>query len=116
MFTLSVNITNTGAVAGKSVAQLYVQYPSDSAWDTPVIQLRDFEKTVTLAPGESETVNLKIRRKDLSVWDMLRQNWVVPISATQPFMFWVGESSANLAVACENLSRVCSGGRASPVV
>ena len=115
MYTLSVNVTNTGSVAGKDVVMVFVQYPSDSAWDTPIIQLRAFEKTDTLAKGASETVTLSITRKDLSIWDVVSQNWVIPVSSSQPFVFWVGESTANMTLACESLSGVCSAGRASPV-
>ncbi|KAA8568696.1 hypothetical protein EYC84_007697 [Monilinia fructicola] len=116
MFTLSVTVTNTGPVSGKSVAQLYVQYPSDSAYDTPIIQLRDYAKTDTLAPGGNQVVSLVVTRKDISVWDVTKQNWVIPISTTNPFLFWVGDSSGNLTLACESISGACSAGRTSPVV
>jgi hypothetical protein len=116
MFTITVKITNTGRVAGKSVAMVFVQYPSDSAWDTPIIQLRAFEKTDTLAPGGSQTLSMDITRKDLSIWDVVTQNWVVPVSATEPFLFWIGESSANLTLACDGLKNTCTDGRATPVV
>ncbi|RAL59331.1 hypothetical protein DID88_006936 [Monilinia fructigena] len=116
MFTLSVTVTNTGPVAGKSVAQLYVQYPSDSPYDTPIIQLRDYAKTDTLAPGGNQVVSIVITRKDISVWDVTKQNWVIPISTTKPFLFWVGDSSGNLTLACESISGACSAGRTSPVV
>ncbi|CZR54356.1 probable beta-glucosidase 1 precursor [Phialocephala subalpina] len=116
MFTFSVKVTNTGSVAGKQVVMLFVQYPSDSAWDTPIIQLRAFEKTVELAKGASETVSLSVTRKDLSIWDVVRQNWVIPVSSTQPFLFWIGSSSGNLTLACESLSGKCTDGRTSPVV
>jgi len=116
MFNLAVTVTNTGKVAGKEVVQIYVQYPNDSPWDTPIIQLRAFEKTATLAAGASQVVQLQLTRRDLSIWDVVRQNWVVPVSASAPFVFWVGNSSGNLTLACESLSKVCSGGRASPVV
>lgn len=115
MFTISVNITNTGDVAGKEVVMLFVQYPSDSAWDTPIIQLRAFEKTGELGDGESEVVQLDVTRKDLSIWDVVSQNWIIPVSETQPFVFWVGDSSANLTLACENLSGSCGDGRTPPV-
>jgi hypothetical protein len=114
MFTISVNVTNTGAVPGKEVVMLFVQYPSDSAWDTPIIQLRAFEKTESLGAGESEIVQLEVTRKDLSIWDVVSQNWIIPVSATQPFVFWVGDSSANLTLACESLSGSCSDGRTPP--
>lgn len=68
MYKFTVKVTNTGSVAGKDVVMLFVQYPSDSAWDTPIIQLRAFEKTNTLAVGASETVTLQVTRKDLSIW------------------------------------------------
>lgn len=116
MFTLSVTVTNTGSVAGKDTVMLFVQYPSDSSYDTPIIQLRDFEKTNTLAPNGTQTLSLNVTRRDLSVWDVTKQNWVIPVSSSQPFLFWVGNSTANLTVACESLSGSCSGGRASPVV
>jgi hypothetical protein len=115
MYTLTVKVTNTGTVPGKDVVMLFVQYPSDSAWDTPIIQLRAFEKTNTLAVGGSETVTLHLTRKDLSVWDVVSQNWVIPVSGTEPFVFWLGDGSANLALACESLSGSCSGGRTPPV-
>lgn len=115
MFSLSVNTTNTGSVAGKDVVMIFVQYPSDNPWDTPIIQLRAFEKTDTLAPGAIETVSLEITRKDLSIWDVVSQNWVIPVSGTEPFVFWIGNSSANLTLACESLSGSCSAGRTAPV-
>jgi beta-glucosidase len=116
MFSFSVKVTNTGTVAGKSVAMLFIQYPSDSAWDTPIIQLRAFDKTATLAPGASQTLSLSVTRKDLSIWDVVSQNWVIPFSTTKPFLFWIGESSANLTMACDSLTKTCTSGRATPVV
>ncbi len=115
VFVISVEVTNTGTVAGKEVVQVYVQYPSDNPWDTPIIQLRAFEKTSTLAAGSSETVTLQITRRDLSIWDVVRQNWIIPISASKPFLFWIGNSSAGLTLACESLSKTCTDGRTSPV-
>lgn len=115
MFSISVKITNTGKVAGKEVVMVYVQYPSDNPWDTPVIQLRAFEKTGTLAPGASEVMTLDITRKDLSIWDVVSQNWIIPVSSSAPFLFWIGDSSANLSLACDSLSKTCSAGRVPPV-
>ena len=51
-------MTNAGTVPGKVVSILFVQYPSDSAWDTPFIQLRAFEKMDTFGIGASEVVEL----------------------------------------------------------
>jgi beta-glucosidase len=115
MFTITVKVTNTGKMAGKDVAMVFVQYPSNNSWDTPIIQLRAFEKTDTLAPGQSEVLTLEITRKDLSIWDVVFQNWIIPVSSTAPFVFWIGNSSANLTLACDSLSRICTDGRVPPV-
>lgn len=115
MFTIWVNVTNTGSVPGKEVVMVFVQYPANNAWDTPIIQLRAFEKTETLAPGDSQVVELDITRKDVSIWDVVIQNWVIPLSGTQPFLFWVGNSSASLTLACENLTENCNDERSPPV-
>lgn len=114
-YTLSVKVTNAGpAHAGKAVAQAYVQFPGDSAYDTPVIQLRDFEKTDTLAPGASATLALTITRKDVSVWDVAEQNWVVPV-VDGGYRFWIGEASDALFAACYADSLTCEEGLTAPV-
>ncbi|KAK1995839.1 glycosyl hydrolase family 3 N terminal domain-containing protein [Colletotrichum falcatum] len=113
-FTVSVKVTNTGdKYSGKASAQAYVQFP-DGGPDTPVIQLRDFEKTANLAPGESTTVTLELTRRDLSVWDVVSQNWIVP-SPTGRYKIWVGEASDKLFLACYTDSGNCEEGLESPV-
>ncbi|EKG18303.1 Glycoside hydrolase family 3 [Macrophomina phaseolina MS6] len=113
-FNVTATITNTGVAPGKAVAQAYVQFPSGIAWDTPVIQLRDFAKTGTLQPGESAEVVLTITRKDLSVWDVVSQNWVVP-DVEGEYRIWVGESSGTLELACSTTGLECESGLESPV-
>ncbi|ORY71720.1 glycosyl hydrolase family 3 N terminal domain-containing protein [Pseudomassariella vexata] len=115
-YTVSVTVINTGETnhSGKAVPQAYVQFPSGMPYDTPVIQLRDFEKTGSLAPGESEAVELSITRKDLSVWDVELQNWVAP-GAEGQYKIWVGEASDDLGVVCYTDSLRCEVGFAGPV-
>jgi beta-glucosidase len=72
--TVTAKITNSGGVTGAEVAQLYIGLPSVAA---PPKQLRGFTK-LSLAPGASGTATFNLRRKDLSYWDVGRQNWVVP--------------------------------------
>lgn len=43
----------------------------------PARQLREFEK-VLLNTGESAVVEFELTRRDLSVWDTMRQAWVLP--------------------------------------
>ncbi|TDZ68439.1 putative beta-glucosidase F [Colletotrichum trifolii] len=113
-FTVSVKVTNTGSkYSGKASAQAYIQFP-DGGPETPVIQLRDFAKTKNLAPGESTTVQLELTRRDVSVWDVVSQNWVVP-NPSGRYKIWVGEASDKLFLACYTDSGECAGGLPSPV-
>ncbi|KAH8908632.1 hypothetical protein BR93DRAFT_944200 [Coniochaeta sp. PMI_546] len=114
-FEISLAVANAGTEhAGKAVVQAYVQFPDGLAWDTPVIQLRDFEKTGTLAPGGSERVLLKLTRKDVSVWDVVGQNWVVPDPEGR-YKIWIGEGSDRLGVVCYSDSLTCEEGVQGPV-
>jgi beta-glucosidase len=76
LYTVSVNLTNTGSVSGAAVPQLYVSLPP-SAPSTPPKQLRGFEK-VFLGVGASSTVTFELMRRDLSYWDVVQQDWVIP--------------------------------------
>ena len=108
--------TTTYQGKSKAVAQAYVQFPDGIAWDTPVLQLRDFAKTGGLAPGESETLELALTRRDLSVWDVERQNWVVPGATKEGrYRIWLGQASDDLAVVCYSDTLECETGVESPV-
>lgn len=90
-----VNVTNIGARDGKAVAQLYMGYPQSGrkALEFPVKVLRGFEK-VLLQQKESAIVEFNVTRRDLSYWDVERQNWAM--MTTGQFTFMVGDSSGNL--------------------
>ena len=73
-FTLSVNVTNTGSVAGKTPVQIYVQtpytaYDRDNLVEKSAIQLVGFGKTGVLQPGESEQVEVTVDRYLLASYD-----------------------------------------------
>lgn len=72
--TVSVNITNSGEVAGAEVVQLYVNDVHASV-DRPVKELKGFAK-VFLNPGETQAVNITLNRRDLSFWDTKTNNWL----------------------------------------
>lgn len=74
-FTIKVTITNTGNVAGKEVAELYVKAPS-SKIDKPESELKAFAKTKILAPNESETVILRFTVRDLASFDEENSRWL----------------------------------------
>jgi beta-glucosidase len=66
-FTASVEVTNSGAVAGEEVVQLYIE-DAICTFLTPAKWLRDF-KRVALRPGEKQTVTFAIPRKSLESLD-----------------------------------------------
>lgn len=56
---LDVTVTNTGAAAGKEVVQVYCEAPQGKL-GKPARILTAFDKTETLAPGESQTLRLPL--------------------------------------------------------
>ncbi len=61
---ISVKLTNTGKVAGKEVAQLYIKTHFASI-TPPVKKLKGFQK-VSLEPGESKKLEFKITKTELA--------------------------------------------------
>ncbi|KAI8931261.1 hypothetical protein NX059_011608 [Plenodomus lindquistii] len=94
IYNVTVSVENSGPVAGHVVPQLYIGLPSSAPEGTPVRQLRGFEK-VYLEEGESQTVSFELLRRDLSYWDVVSQQWVIPEGE---FTAWVGLSSRDLKV------------------
>ncbi|MBC3540020.1 beta-glucosidase BglX [Rufibacter sediminis] len=64
--TITVDVTNTGKVAGEEVVQLYIR---DLVGSTarPVKQLKKFQK-LSFKPGEKKTVTFTLNAADLSFW------------------------------------------------
>ncbi|KAF9884250.1 hypothetical protein FE257_001982 [Aspergillus nanangensis] len=89
--TVSLVVTNIGDVAGAEVAQLYLGFP-DTAPATPPKQLRGFQK-LALEPSANGDVEIELRRRDISYWDVAQQQWVVP---TGTFDVYVGASSRDI--------------------
>ncbi|RDW57728.1 hypothetical protein BP5796_12529 [Coleophoma crateriformis] len=87
---VTATITNTGSITGADVPQLYVTFPD--AADQPIRQLRGFQK-VLVAPSATETVTFTLRRRDLSYWDVVAQNWAV---AKGQYTFYLAASSRDM--------------------
>lgn len=89
--TVSFRIKNTGSVAGSDVGQVYLTKPNTLAVSPPN-QLVGFKK-VTLAPGMSKRVSVKVPANELAYWDDPAQAWTVQDGT---YRFNVGDSSTSL--------------------
>lgn len=76
--TFSVDVTNTGSVAGKEVVQLYVAHPNAGEDNMPAKQLKGFVKTQLLQPGETETVEIELNVRDMYLFSEADQKDFVP--------------------------------------
>lgn len=73
--TFSVKVTNTGAVPGKSIVQIYGQAPySKGGVEKSAIQLLNYEKSGILAPGASETVRVTVDLQYIASYDTTYDN------------------------------------------
>jgi beta-glucosidase len=90
---VSVDVTNTGRVAGDAVPQLYVQHLGSKV-ERPALQLAGFRR-VHLAAGETKTVTIPLRASQLAYWDVARKAFVVE---KEPVRLRIGASSADLTL------------------
>ena len=90
---VEVTIQNTGSVAGKEVAQVYVSAPKNKQMDKPVKELKGFAKTRLLQPGESETLRISIPCSELASWNEATHEWQVDNGT---YTLQVGASSAEI--------------------
>ncbi len=64
---VSVDISNTGAVAGDEIAELYLSH-TDPQVDLPLKQLKGFQR-VTLLPGQTSTVTFTLSADEFLYYD-----------------------------------------------
>ena len=96
--SIQATLTNAGPLPGACVVQLYISYPANvtdsdgGPVDMPVKVLRNFEK-IYVRTKERKPLTMELTRRDLSYWDVKRQNWVMPDG---DFTIYVGFSSRDL--------------------
>ncbi|HEY8543534.1 MAG TPA: glycoside hydrolase family 3 C-terminal domain-containing protein [Acidimicrobiales bacterium] len=87
---VAVRLRNVGPREGTEVAQVYLSLPPDAG--EPPQRLVGFRR-VTLLPGEARTVTVRVRTRDLSIWDEAGSSWRV---ARGRYEVRVGGSSRDL--------------------
>ena len=92
--TVSVDVTNTGALAGKELVQLYVCPPKSSLVIRPVHELKGFEK-VWLAPGNTKTVSLRLDSRAFAFFRQDMGDWFVESGA---YGIEIAQSSRNIVL------------------
>jgi beta-glucosidase len=89
--TVSVEVTNTGKVAGKEVVQVYV-HDRVSGLERPVKELKGFAK-VELQPGETKTVSIALDFRAFAYYNPEYKQW---ITENGEFDLLVGASAADI--------------------
>jgi beta-glucosidase len=88
---ISVDIANTGTVAGAEVVQLYV-HDVESSVERPAKELKGFSK-VFLDPGKMKTVTFEAHLKDFAFFDEQNNDWNAEPGL---FKFLIGSSSRDI--------------------
>lgn len=90
--TVSITVKNTGKVAGKEIAQVYVAAPAGNI-EKPSHELKGFAKTRELKPGESETLTIQMQKRDLASFDEANSQWMTEAGQ---YAFQIGASSRDI--------------------
>ncbi|MCB9445911.1 MAG: glycoside hydrolase family 3 C-terminal domain-containing protein, partial [Ardenticatenaceae bacterium] len=72
--TVSVDVKNTGQMAGKEIVQLYV-HDQESRLIRPYKELKGFTK-VELQPGETKTISFTLNSRAFAYYNPAYQQWV----------------------------------------
>ena len=91
--TARFHITNSGTLSGSEVAQLYIS-PPKTGLHRPRRELKGFVK-VSLTPGETKTVEIKLNDRSFSVWS---DGWKTPGGI---YTVQVGASSRDIRLQTE---------------
>ena len=88
---MSVDVTNTGKVAGDAVPQLYVHHLG-SRVERPALKLAAFQR-VRLKPGQTKRVRMSLRANELAYWSAGSKAFIVE---REPVQLLMGNLSADL--------------------
>ena len=89
---VTVTVKNTGSVAGKEVAQVYVTAPQGTI-EKPAQELKAFAKTRELQPGEQQVLTMQIPVRMLASFDEAGSQW---LTEAGQYTFKIGASSRDI--------------------
>jgi beta-glucosidase len=89
--TVRVDVTNTGKRAGDEVVQLYARHVGSKV-ERPNKDLRGFRR-VSLAPGQTKTVTLRLPAQSLAYWNPDTHSWTLEADRVE---LQVGSSSSDV--------------------
>jgi beta-glucosidase len=72
---VSLNVTNTGTMAGAEIVQLYIGFPESKIFRA-YRELKGFEK-VFLKPGETKKVSFKLDDRSFSYYNVSLKDWAI---------------------------------------
>lgn len=94
---ITVEVENSGNKPGKEVVQVYLSC-SETASERPLQELKGFEKTRLLRPGEKEQIHIFIPRRELACYV---EEWAAYVVEKGKYRFYAGSSSRNTSFAGE---------------
>jgi beta-glucosidase len=89
---VSIEVTNTGNVAGREAVQLYLSAPS-AKLDKPNEELKAFGKTDLLQPGQKQIITFVLEPKQLASFNTASTAWVAEAGT---YTVKVGASSVDI--------------------
>ncbi len=92
---VSLDVTNTGRVAGADVVQIYVGQEKCSV-QRPVRELKGFAKVV-LQPGQTQNVQVSLPRDSFAFWSPVKKDWTI-----EPGIFTIEAGASSRDIKCRD--------------